>query len=237
MSEPQQVSSTVSNQDSLGVNTNGTPRKPLSSSEIYEVEPNGSISSANPITLGAFVNGTFSSYNDKDYYSIYVPQDSDIILEGQAYQSNLSDYLCLFLINSSGSMIGYTNKTIFTDRTHGQLFKTHLQSGTYYICAQTYDDSTNTYSTQMSGQSYQLIMNTAAASTISVSSVNLNNTSVNITTGNTTQFSATVSPSNATNQTLTWSSSNPSIATVNSNGLVTGVAAGTTNVMPQLVMG
>ncbi len=41
------------------------------------------------------------------------------------------------------------------------------------------------------------------------------------------QLSATVSPSNAPNQNVTWSS-NSSIATVSSTGLVTGVAAGST---------
>jgi len=37
----------------------------------------------------------------------------------------------------------------------------------------------------------------------------------------------TITPSNATNQTVTWTSSNPSVATVDSNGLVTTKAVGT----------
>jgi len=45
--------------------------------------------------------------------------------------------------------------------------------------------------------------------------------------GGTTQLSATVLPSNTTNPSVTWSSSNTAIATVNASGLVTGVAAGT----------
>ena len=48
--------------------------------------------------------------------------------------------------------------------------------------------------------------------------------------GKTVQIKATVLPENATDKTLTWSSSNPSIATVNQNGLVTGIKEGTVKI-------
>ncbi len=48
--------------------------------------------------------------------------------------------------------------------------------------------------------------------------------------GDSIQLSATVSPSNATNKSVTWKSSNESIATVDGNGKVTGVSAGTVNI-------
>jgi hypothetical protein len=49
---------------------------------------------------------------------------------------------------------------------------------------------------------------------------------------------ATISPSNATNQDVTWSSSNPEIATVDeTTGLVTGVSNGTTTIIATSVDG
>lgn len=48
--------------------------------------------------------------------------------------------------------------------------------------------------------------------------------------GGTIQLTAEVSPSNATNKTVTWSSSNTSVATVSSTGLVTGIAEGSATI-------
>ena len=65
--------------------------------------------------------------------------------------------------------------------------------------------------------------------TIDVTSVTLNKSSLTLYVGDTYQLTATVSPSNATNQTVTWSSSNGSIASV-SNGLITARSAGTVTI-------
>lgn len=48
--------------------------------------------------------------------------------------------------------------------------------------------------------------------------------------GETFQLTATVLPDNATNKTLAWTSSNPSVATVDDEGLVTAVASGSATV-------
>jgi transglutaminase/protease-like cytokinesis protein 3 len=48
--------------------------------------------------------------------------------------------------------------------------------------------------------------------------------------GSSVLIQATVLPANATNNVLVWSSSNTAIATVNSNGLISGVSAGTVTI-------
>lgn len=65
----------------------------------------------------------------------------------------------------------------------------------------------------------------SGGSTVSVTGVTLDNNSATIAVNGTVELTPTVSPSNATNKAVTWSSSNTSIATV-SNGVVTGKAAG-----------
>ena len=61
---------------------------------------------------------------------------------------------------------------------------------------------------------------------IPVNSITLNATSVNLAVGGTTQLTATVKPTDATDKTVTWSSDNESVATVNSSGKVTAISAG-----------
>lgn len=62
---------------------------------------------------------------------------------------------------------------------------------------------------------------------IEVSSISLNETSITLVVGESFQLVATIDPSNATNKTLTWTSSKNSYASVDSNGLVTAKKAGT----------
>ncbi len=71
-----------------------------------------------------------------------------------------------------------------------------------------------------------------------VSEVSISTSESSINVGNTIQLEATISPSNATNQDVTWSSSNPEIATVDeTTGLVTGVSNGTTTIIATSVDG
>ena len=61
-------------------------------------------------------------------------------------------------------------------------------------------------------------------------SITLNMTSATVTEGNTLQLTATVLPTNATNRTVTWKSSNTSVATVSSSGLVTAKSPGSATI-------
>ena len=61
---------------------------------------------------------------------------------------------------------------------------------------------------------------------VHVTSVTLNETTLSLTVGGEETLMATVKPDDATNKTVTWTSSNTGVTTVDSNGKVTAVAAG-----------
>ncbi|BBH18672.1 hypothetical protein Back11_00170 [Paenibacillus baekrokdamisoli] len=69
---------------------------------------------------------------------------------------------------------------------------------------------------------------TVNAANVSVAGVTLDKTTLTFTVGGAAQaLTATVNPNTATNKAVTWSSSNTAVATVDNNGVVTPVAAGT----------
>ena len=71
---------------------------------------------------------------------------------------------------------------------------------------------------------------TVKASTIAVASVSLNKSSLSLVVGDMETLTATLSPANATNKAVKWSSSDPYVAQVNSYGEVTAKAAGTATI-------
>lgn len=66
--------------------------------------------------------------------------------------------------------------------------------------------------------------------TVAVTEVKITSTVKEVTAGETITLTAAVSPENATNKTVTWTSSDTAIATVDSTGKVTGVVAGTAKI-------
>ncbi|PYP69160.1 MAG: hypothetical protein DMD41_17285, partial [Gemmatimonadetes bacterium] len=72
-----------------------------------------------------------------------------------------------------------------------------------------------------------------SAPSSSVASVTVSPSSMSVAAGSTYQFTATLKDAFGTvltGQPVTWATSDPSVATVNGSGLVTGVAAGTATI-------
>ena len=68
---------------------------------------------------------------------------------------------------------------------------------------------------------------------VKVTKISLNQTSLNLTVGESETLKATISPSNATNKTITWKSSDKKIATVDNSGNVKAIASGTASIEAQ----
>ena len=66
--------------------------------------------------------------------------------------------------------------------------------------------------------------------TVHVTGISLDRTSVTIKEGESVTLVATVTPNNAANKNVTWSSSSDAVATVDNNGKVTGVKAGSATI-------
>ena len=66
--------------------------------------------------------------------------------------------------------------------------------------------------------------------TVPVTGITLNTTTASLEVGKTTTLTATVEPSDATNKSVTWTSSDTSVATVAPDGTVTAVKAGTATI-------
>lgn len=77
---------------------------------------------------------------------------------------------------------------------------------------------------------YEIEITASSSSGTPVTSVSLNKTSTTLEIGGTETLTATIEPDNATNKKVTWSSDATSVATVDEDGLVTAVAAGTATI-------
>lgn len=106
--------------------------------------------------------------------------------------------------------------------TSGVISGTPTTQGTYNFTV------TTTNSGGSDSKSLSITINPAA--NVSVESVSLNHTELSLTEGDIDTLTATVEPDNATDQNVIWSSSDNTVATVDENGKVTAVAAGTATI-------
>jgi len=70
---------------------------------------------------------------------------------------------------------------------------------------------------------------------VPVTGIDINISTINISIGGTQQLTVTVVPANASNPSVSWSSSNTAVATVNTDGLVTALSAGTATITARSV--
>ncbi len=88
------------------------------------------------------------------------------------------------------------------------------------------------------GDGYYSVVSVAfITQNIPVTGITVDPHSLGLTTGETGQLTATVTPSNATNQNVTWSSNHNEIASVDNNGLVTAIGAGMATIKATTVDG
>jgi len=84
---------------------------------------------------------------------------------------------------------------------------------------------------------HPVLVYNVTSSVVSVTGVTVSPSSASVGIGATTNLTATIAPSNATNQNVNWTSSNNAVATVSASGVVTGVSVGSADITATTVDG
>ena len=170
-------------------------------------EPNGTIETAYPVNMGTTYQSYISTSTDRDYYKLNVSSAGNIKIT----LSNLPCDYGLALYDSNGNIAAQSQNEGTAQET---IIYNVLTPGSFYV--EVYPCSG--YSTT---QEYSLLV------TRPVTGVILNEYSADLKPGNIITLIAAVSPSDATDKNVTWSSSNTSVAVVDNAGNVTAAGEGT----------
>ena len=180
------------------------------------------------VSLTAYAADTTVTWNASDIVTVN-PWDKSFTKDGITFAPGHADFLDK----------NFTNGGTFTTAS-GKFTKIEVTapyvdiSGTGWSSGTWTGDASSSVS--YSGDIYDVgmgqlkIVFTIAPDAVAVTGVSLNKESTTLTVGGTETLTATVAPDNATDKTVTWTSSNTSVATVSNAGLVTAVAAGTATI-------
>ena len=196
---------------------------------------------ANLLSVALNMEGSSITAPTKDKGGIYLYQNAAGTLTGQTdikafvgnfrvtspnasivnyYKVKKDDTLGLY---AEGSTVSFT-----AEQESGKAFSGWTATGV------TLDNETNAeISFTMPGNDVTL----STAYVTLVSGITLDKTELALTVGDTQTLAATILPSDAANKSVSWSSDNPSVATVDENGKVTAVAEGTAKITVTTVDG
>lgn len=168
-----------------------------------------------------------SSYRRVDGVSVEVGKIISLEFNKQTLDTVANDYKFEWTVSDSSKLEisdgATTQKATVKGLAEGQDIKVS--------CKVTYlqkNASTTDYK-DLDTQDFTVSVTAAANPNVDVESVTLSGNK-EVAPGGTITLSAAVSPDNATDKTLTWTSSDESIAKVDSNGVVTGVKDGTAKI-------
>ena len=152
-------------------------------------------------------------------------QDSSVAVTGVSLNKNS---LSLAIgesetLSATVSPSNATNKNVIWSSSNTSIAQVG-QDGTVY--ARTAGSCTITATSTDGSNKSGTCAVTVTGAAVPVTGVSLNKSSLTLGVGSTAQLIPTVVPSNASNKAVTWRSTGTGVATVDSNGLVTGVARG-----------
>ena len=155
--------------------------------------------------------------------SITLNQTSAHMIEGETVQLTAT----VLPEDATDKSVTWTSSDVAVATVDQNGLVTAVGAGVATIIATTVDVSNLTASCTV----------TVEPNVVLATSIELNQTSANVNEGETLQLTATVMPEDATDKTVTWASSDETVATVDQNGLVTAVAAGTATITASTIDG
>lgn len=177
-------------------------------------EPNNDFLSATPITLNQVKKGLLTDTNKDDYFKIDLKSATSLQIStaGQGYRRVYiydSNYVEKYRNSYSGN---YTTEE-------------YLAAGTYYIRIQQYEGGDDSpYTIKCSAVQY-------------ITGINLRGPVAVITRGKSMNLLASITPADASQKTLQWSSNDRGVAAVSGNGTVTGKGIGYTTISASSIDG
>ena len=145
--------------------------------------------------------------------SVTLNQSSISLKEGSTYQLSASVYPA----NATNKNVTWSSSNTSVASVSSYGLVSAKSSGTATVTCRAADGSGK----------YATCRVSVEATTVYVSSITLNKSSLSLSVGKTSQLSANVYPTSATNRSVSWTSDDTSVITVSSNGLVTAKSAGT----------
>jgi uncharacterized repeat protein (TIGR02543 family) len=211
---------------SIGVKSGDLVNKPADPSR-YSYEFDGWYREASGTNEWNFITDTVTS--DTNLYAKWNPV---LVTSIELNETTLS-----MVVNSSGTLlyiktvlpVDATNKNVTWSSDNPSVVTvdsvtglvTAVSAGTAIITATTVDGSNKTANCAI----------TVTNEEIAVTGVSINKTSISLAIGKTETLIPTVTPTNATNKNVTWSSDKTSVATVGvETGIVTAIGAGTATI-------
>ena len=103
-------------------------------------------------------------------------------------------------------------------------------NGYVFLAGQTADSSESIEQSEQTSHLQNPYVKIEPVKVISVGGIALDKTALSLTPGGTAELDATVTPDNATDKSVTWTSGDTSVATVDANGTIIAVAPGTATI-------